>query len=116
MKIKTWKESLVGARFEWALSLRLVGVVGAILMTTLYCFGIESSAFFTSISALPNSTVQMTYVGPGGHSYGLLAGTNLAYGGGTWTALTNGVFATSNAFTDVHATNYAHRFYILVVH
>jgi streptogramin lyase len=66
-------------------------------------------------SALGNHSFQLTFTGPAGQPYTVIATTNLTLPTPSWTKLTNAVFGAGPAiYTDLAATNLSRRFYRVV--
>lgn len=69
----------------------------------------------TGGQVLTSGAFQLSFSGPEGQSYKVLASTNLSLPAASWTVLTSGTFGASAAsFSDSPATNYSCRFYRLV--
>jgi hypothetical protein len=58
---------------------------------------------------LPDGSFQLSFSGPDGEPYHVLATTDLS--SGNWQPLTNATFMGTTSFTDTTATNYSSRFY-----
>jgi hypothetical protein len=69
-------------------------------------------------SRLPDGSVQFSFTGASGQGYRVWATTNVALTPitNTWTLLTNNSFSGgTDTFTDLQATNFPLRFYVLTV-
>jgi hypothetical protein len=63
---------------------------------------------------LSSGGFQLTFGGPAGLAYQLLASTNLATPQSAWSVATSGAFGGTNiTYTDSTATNYGERFYVI---
>ena len=72
------------------------------------------SPALTNAVTLPDGTFQLTFSGPAGETYKVLATTNLTQAVTSWSVLTNGVFgAGAVTFVDPAATNQPQRFYLI---
>ncbi len=73
---------------------------------------------FNTISILPDGNFQFTFAGRSGDNYRVWASDDLSVQPiiGGWTLLTSGTFGSAPVtFSDLHATNFTHRFYDISV-
>jgi autotransporter-associated beta strand protein len=75
---------------------------------------VVAAPHFTGSSLLPDGNLQMTFSGPVGHQYTVLASTNVALSLTNWTPILSGTIDT-DPFTvsDLSATNFLKRFYTI---